>query len=407
MAFFIYTGRDQAGRRVRGRVEADAAGQAVEALRGRGIFITSLEADRDVGAAVRRRLAVRRAGRRPRAGELAALCRQLGALLEAGVPLLQALAAAREQAVSPALAEALGDAAAAVGEGRRLGEAFAAQPVFPPLMAQVLGAAEVGGFLDAALRRLAEHFERERDLAARVAAATLYPKMVALAAAGLLGLLTFFVLPRFGDLFEQMDVELPSVLRLALGIREVLLSGTGLAAAAATAGALALAWWSAACRAAARAAVGALMERLPLLGRLRLDLEMARFFRTLGTLLDGGVPLLGALDVWQAGIAHRRLRELAAAIRRSVEEGHGLLEPVRRAGLLGPAGVALLATGEETGSVPAMLLRLADAQEQEARELLDRFTGYLEPVIIVVVGIVVAVLLASVFNPIFSVYGRL
>lgn len=403
MAFFVYTGRDVSGRRVRGHLEAEEMRQAVEVLRSQGIFITSLEPDRDVALHVRQRLRAGAARRRATAGELAAFCRQLNTLVEAGVPVVQALEACQEQAVSPALARAVEPVVAAVRAGSRLAEAFAT-PDFPPVVAQLVGAAEVGGFLDGALRRLAHHFERERDLAARVAAATLYPKIVGCAAAGLLLVFVFFVVPRFVDLFAQLGVDPPLVLRAAAALRQGVVAHPVVAALLVPGAAAAV--LRSLREGRARRFMAAVAGRVPLVARLRTALELARVFRILGTLLDGGIPLLTALEVARQGVGQPRLAAALDEVRRSVERGEGVFAPLRERGLLAPLGAALLATGEETGSLPTMLLRLADLYEEEANEIVGRLASYLEPAIIVVVGVLVGLLLVSIFGPIFSVYGR-
>lgn len=404
MPTYVYSARDAKGRRVRGTVEAADPRKAVEALRADGFVVTGLAVSRDLGPLLRRGFKGSRPARgRPDARALAVFCRQMATLLEAGVPVLQAMQSVSQQAPGRALGAILAEVIADVERGAALSEAVARRgDRLPAMMAPMLGAAEVGGFLDTAFRRLGEHFEKEDALRQRIRSATLYPKIIAAAGFGLMVLLFTVVLPNFAGLFAQLGADVPPAVAFLMAASEAaarhwyVLGGL---AAAALGG-----WRWFGSRPEGRRALDRWQLRAPVLGPLRRKEALARLCRTLGTLLEGGVPLLAALDAVRPAAGNSVLERVVGEMAEEVRRGGRLLEPLRRNGLLPPLAAAVLASGEETGSFHAMLQRVADMYDEEVQRQLQRLVALVEPGIILVLGLVVGLILVSIFNPLFSLY---
>lgn len=409
MPGYVYTARDKGGRRVRGAVEAADPRSAVETLRAQGLLVTGLTPDRGVWSGLKRR-APGRPGLRASNGRLGArslgvFCRQMATLLEAGVPVVNAMRSIAEKPPHRAMAGVLVAVVGDVEGGVSLSEAVSRQgDRFPPIVRQMLAAAEAGGFLDAAFRRLAEHFEKEDALNEKIRSATLYPKIIAVAGLGMILLLFAFVLPNFAGLFQQLGVEQPWAVRVLMAVSSAVRRDWPLPSAVAAATALAV-------RRRIRTPEGRLALdrwklRLPLLGQIWLKQAMARLFRNLGVLLESGVPLLQALDTLESGSGNAQVDAVVRAMGEEVRRGGNMLDPLRRHGFLPPLAAAVLASGEETGSLSAMLQRVADMYDGEVEQRLQRLVSLVEPAVIVVLGAIVGFILVSVFNPIFSIYQR-
>lgn len=406
MAAFVYTARNTQGQRVRGRVDATSMQEALESLRAAGLIITGLAPDNSIDlVGIWQGLGVR-SSQRPDLAALGLFCRQMAILLEAGVPILHALqTAARQPGVAP-LKGAIETAAQRLEGGGSLRESFASQDSpFPALMEQMLAASELGGFLDEAFRRLADHFEREEGLRQRVRNATVYPKIVGVAALGLLALLVLFVAPNFADLFDQMGVKMPAPTRMLLAI-----AATGRTYWTALALAILLAYvgWRAFLGTPRGRRLGERwMTRVPLFGELAQKQALSRFARTFGTLMAGGVPVLQALRSVRQLAGSLRFEEALDQAAEEVRQGGNLHEPLARSGVLPPLAATMLATGEEAGAITQSLLRIADIYEQECDRLAGRIGAVLEPAIMLVLGLLVAFILGSIFIPMFDVYQHL
>lgn len=463
MPAFAYRARDREGRLVQGQVDAADERAAVQALRGQGLVVTDLRAavpaggprpgvgrpasrltpgaaslpagaagaplafgpgGAPPGAAVRAapaapdraveidltRLARALAalGRRRRAPlrELAVFCRQFASILEAGVPILRGFAVVVNEVGDRALREALAAVAADLEAGRSLSEALAARgDVFPPLMHHLVAAGEQGGFLEETFRRLAEHFEKEDHLVQKIRSATLYPKIVAAAALLIVLVLVTVIVPSFAGVFENMGLELPLITKAILAVSAWLRRFWYLLPVPVAAVVLAL-------RLYRRSAVGRrqldlLALRLPVFGPLAAKRALAVFARTLGTLLQGGVPILQALDLVARTVGNVVLEEVVRAAAEDARAGQSIVGALRASPHVPRVLVEMLTVGEETGRMEEMLYRVAGFYEAEVERTAERLTSLVEPFIIVFLGGIVALILLSVFIPLFSIYQGL
>jgi general secretion pathway protein F len=396
MAVFAYRGLTSDGRTVRGVVDADSARGARARLRRDGIFPTSIDEERDRGATVRV------AGGRVRPGDLALVSRQLGTLVGAGMPVVEALGAVSEQTERPAMARVLSHVRDAVTQGQSLADALAAHPsVFPSLYVGMVRAGEAAGALDLVLDRLAGYTESQARIRAKVRGALAYPVLMTVVSLGIVAFLLGFVVPRVTRIFAEQKQTLPFLTRLLLGISNAVADGWWLIV-------LALAAATAALLVSLRSPEGRLrLDRrlltMPLVGPVATRIAVARFSRTLSTLLANGIPLLPALDVAGEVTGNAALTEAVGRARTAIREGQGLAGPLRESGLFPPLLLHMVAVGERSGELESMLDKAAAAYEQEIEGTLSTATAVLEPLLIVVMGGIVLFIVLAILLPIFEI----
>lgn len=397
MARFRYRAKSATGETVIGLLRAESRRAALSRLEGQGLFPVEVAP------------ALAASGGEPgwrwsrglRPQQVTEVYRQLADLLEAGVPLLEALASIGAQTSNPVLAEVVAALEADVAEGDSLAVALGRHPRhFSPLEVNLVEAAEAGGFLSEALQRIAEFREKRQALLGRLRAALAYP--VAVLTVGLLvvvGLL-IWVVPRFEGIFAQMHGVLPAPTRVLLGLSRWL-GAYGLLLAVGVA-ALLVAYRRYRRTERGREFIDRLKLRLPLVGDLVRTAGVARMARTLGLLLGGGVPVLRALAIASGSSGNLVLRRAVESCSDSVREGESLAEPLRQTGVIPPTVVEMIAIGERSARLPAVLERIAESFEARLDRRLNVMTSLALPAMIVVlaglVGFVVFALLLPVFT---------
>jgi len=401
VAVFAYRGLTPDGRAVRGVVDADSARGARARLRRDGVFPTELREERPTASGAGGGL-VRRWSGRVRTTDLAVLSRQLGTLTGAGVPVVEALGAVGEQSERPAVSRVLSHVRDRVTQGSSLADALAEHPaVFPDLYVGMVRAGEAAGALDLVLDRLATYTESQSRLATRVRAALSYPILMSVVSAGIVTFLLAFVVPKVTKIFTEQKQELPIPTRILLGI------SNGVAAS----------WWflllllvaagfalnAALRRPASRLWLDRKLLALPIVGSLVTRIAVARFARTLGTLIENGIPLLAALDVAGGVTGHPAMAAAVEDARTAVREGQPLAAPLRQSGLFPPLLIHMIAVGERSGEVEAMLDKAADSYEQEVESSLATLTATLEPAMILVMGGVMLFIVLAILLPIFQI----
>jgi len=395
MPIFAFRALTAGGRAHGGVIGADSARAAWQELRARGVYPTDLR-EQAPGAGW--------TGRRVGAGAFAAATRQLATLVDAGVPLAEALAAVAEQCDEPALVRALTVAEARLREGEPLADALGASPrVFPPLFRELVRAGEASGALATVLARLADHGEASAALRARLRAALTYPAVMLAATAAVLAFLLAWVVPQLTQLFAETGTRLPLATRLLIALTSLVGRAWWLALLAAAGVAWALARWGA--TPAGRARIDAALLRAPLAGPVVVKTAIARFARTLATLLAGGLPLDPALGIAGAATGNRRLADAVAAAREAVRRGEPLAPALRATGVFPPLVVHLAAVGERAGALGALLERAAIAYEGEVEAALGAAIALVEPLLVLAMGGVVLALVAAVLLPLFDLNG--
>src|SRR6059036_2857267 len=394
MPVFAYRALTGGGRARGGVIGAESARAAWQELRARGVYPTDLR-EQAAGAAW--------AGRRLGAEELAAATRQLATLVGAGVPVAEALAAVAEQSEHPALVRGLTVAGARLREGEPLADALAASPrVFPSMFRDLVRAGEAGGALATVLARLADHTEASAALRARLRAALTYPAVMAAATAAVLVFLLAWVVPQLTQLFAETGTRLPLATRALIAVRSVVGRTWWLLLLAGAGAAWALARWAA--MPAGRARLDAALLGAPLAGPIVRKAAVARFARTLGTLLAGGLPLDAGLGIAGAATGNRRLADAVASAREAVRRGEPLAPALAATGVFSPLVLHLAAVGERAGSLGPMLERAA-AYEREVETAVSAATALVEPLLVLVMGGVVLALVAAVLLPLLDLNG--
>jgi type II secretory pathway component PulF len=344
--------------------------------------------------------------RKPKLQELATFTQQLANLLQSGMPLTVALNSMTHLESKGISAEVSRDLKQEVTEGRSLSDAMARQPrVFSDLYINMVRAGEQSGSLVEVLRRMAHHFQQFAEVQAKLASALIYPAMVVCMGIGLVLFFMIVMMPQFTKIFDGFNIELPLPTRMLIGLSQFL-SGY---------------WWLLGLliivalilfkRFQASEEGGQKLDewkmKVPVFGKVvKLNL-FGQFARTLGTLLQNGVPVLTALKITEQVLPNRLIKEAVAKTREAVTDGKTLAQPLAQSKLFPQLMVDLVRIGEETGDVPGALNNLADTYEGELAIALRLMTQLLEPVLIVVMGGIVAFLLLSIFLPLFRLISAI
>ena len=402
MAFFQYRAADQAGKVVEGVMEADAEQNVILRLRDMGCvpLRIALPSERAIGA-VRHQLAFS-SRRKISQQQLLQFTRELGTMLGAGLPLDRSLSILGGLIEGAEFSKILRSLVEAVRAGKSLAAAMGEHPdVFPKIYVNMIRAGEAGGIMEGVLRYLTEYLESTLALKEDVKSALIYPVILASAAGVSLIVLFLFVIPKFATIFRDNSKALPLMTKLIIDLSQVLAHYGWiilLVVSAAVAGVIFYMKspegkneWDRFCL------------RIWLLGDLVRKFETARFSRTLSALLKGGVPMLDALGTVQGVLGNRLLARAIAQVQVRVREGKGMARPLNESGLFPPLALNMIAVGEETGKLDAMLAEVANYYDQEVRRATKRLTSLLEPILILGMGLIIGSVVISMLLAIFSI----
>ncbi len=333
--------------------------------------------------------------------ELQLFSRQLHAMVKGGLPIMRALASMQESATRPGIARLLADLCSSLDKGRELSTALARHPRnFPPLYVAMVRVGEQTGRLDEILKRLASWLEFERKSRERVSAALRYPMFVIVAMAIALVIVNMFVIPRFAGVYKSMNVELPWMTRLLIGFSDLMVSTWPLMLGAAFASVVLFRLW----RRSSRGAVAwdAFTLRLPVAGRILRHAALARFARSLSMGLRSGVPASQAAQLVASTVGNAFMAQRFERVRSGIERGESLLRACAATRVFTPMVLQMVSVGEESGTLDEMLEHVADFYEQDVDYDLQRLSAAIEPILIVMLGIVVLILALGVFLPIWD-----
>ncbi|MBM4268640.1 MAG: type II secretion system protein GspF [Deltaproteobacteria bacterium] len=400
MPVYAYRGLSEGGRQVRGVVDAESARGARTRLRRDGIYPTEVVEESARPSEGASRLFQR--GTRVRNADLATLSRQLATLIAAGVPVVEALGAVSEQSESPTVTRVLSHLRDDVSQGTSLADSMSEHPgVFPELYVGMVRAGEAAGALDLVLERLATHTEAQTRLQARVRTALAYPLFMSLFSGAIVVFLLAFVVPKVTRIFSEQKQELPLPTRILLGLSNAITDNFLLlliVLVLLVAGALAMLR-----RPGGRAWLDRRLLDVPFVGPILTKIAVARFARTLATLLANGIPLLTALDLARRVTGNVAMSDAVEEARAAIREGQGVAAPLRKTGLFPPLLTHMIAVGERSGELEPMLARVADAYEQEVESALGGLTAIFEPLMIVVMGGVMLFIVLAILLPIFEI----
>ena len=400
MPVYTYRGTNRTGASVSGEVAASNKAELANLLRRQQITPTKMsEKGREFN------LPTFGSGVQPK--ELAVFTRQFSVMIDAGLPLVQCLEILAGQQENKTFQKVLTGTRASVEGGATLSVAMKQYPkVFDALFVNMVEAGETGGILDTILQRLAAYIEKNVKLKRAVKSALIYPVGVLTIAAGVIILLLWKVVPIFATLFAGLGAELPLPTRIVISLSNFVGSIFGLLIFVALIGAaIALKVWYG--TAQGRYAIDATLLKLPLVGILLRKIAVARFTRTLGTLISSGVPILEGLDITAKTSGNAVVEKALLKVRKSLEEGKSLTDPLRETDVFPGMVTQMIGVGEQTGAMDAMLQKIADFYEDEVDAAVKDLLTALEPVMIVFLGVVVGGVVISMYLPLFSLIGKL
>jgi general secretion pathway protein F len=394
---FTYKAADQRGHTVDGVMEAADLRAVVERLQ-RDAYFPIRVVPHAEGTGWRRQ-----AGGRISRRDLLAFTDQLATLFEAGFPLDRALSVLEDLASKPRLKTLVGALLRSVRSGSSFSDALGQHHPrpFSRLYINMVRAGEAGGVLEVTLRRLAEFLEARAAFTEAVVSAMIYPLILTAASGAAIAFLLAFVVPRFAVIFSELGQAIPLPTQLLISASAVLQAYWWLAALVLIAGIIVWRAWTSTVE--GRLAWDRTVLRIPVVGGLSQKLEVARFTRTLGTMLRSGVPLVGALGVVGEMMSNQTVARGVERLTDGVKRGTGIAAPMRESGVFPPLTVHMVRVGEETGRLEEMLLKVADTLETELRTELRRVIGFLEPVVILTMGLVVAFIVMAMLLAIFSI----
>lgn len=406
MPVYEYKGLDAAGRPAEGLEDAESAKAARQRLRKAGVFVTEIQEAK--AGAVRKtsgaggkgniEIDVARYFERVGVADVAMATRQLGALLGAGIPLVESLSALAEQVDKERFRVVLREVRTRVNEGAALADALEGYPkIFSSLYVNMVRAGEQAGALEHVLGRLADYTEAEVELRGKLGSALTYPAVMMLVATGVIGFLLTYVVPKITKVFKDMGSDLPTITKIVLGTSNFLQAYWWLVLLLAGAGVWGFRRWYAG-DAGRRKVDGALLG-VPVLGSMLLMASVSRFASTLATLMSSGVPLLRAMGIVRALVGNVVLREAVERAQEAVREGQPMHKPLKESGRFPPMVTHMIAVGERTGDLSPMLQRVASTYEAQVSRRIDTLTSLLEPLMILVMGGVVFVIALAVLLP--------
>jgi type IV pilus assembly protein PilC len=339
--------------------------------------------------------------------ELAIFTRQFSVMIDAGLPLVQCLEILASQQENKTFQKVLSGTRGSVEGGSTLSAAMKQYPkVFDPLYTNMVEAGETGGILDTILQRLSTYIEKNVKLQRAVKSALVYPIGVLSIAAGVIILLLWKVVPVFATLFAGLGVDLPLPTRVVIGLSHFVGSIFGFLIFVAVAGfVVGLKVWHGTKQ--GRMVIDTIILKLPVLGILMRKIAVARFTRTLGTLISSGVPILEGLDITAKTSGNAVIERALTQVRKSLEEGKSLTEPLKESEVFPGMVTQMIAVGEQTGAMDAMLQKIADFYEEEVDAAVKDLLTALEPIMIVFLGLVVGGVVISMYLPLFSLIGKL
>ncbi|UCB49696.1 MAG: type II secretion system inner membrane protein GspF [Deltaproteobacteria bacterium] len=402
MPVYEYTALDKAGKSKTGIIDADSAVAARQKLRGTGIFpvevkeTTARPKDQPSGP-----VAVSTLFKRVRPGELSVITRQLSTLLGAGITLVSALEALITQAPNPLLKKIMAQIKESVNEGNSLAFSLSQHPkVFSQIYINMVRAGEASGSLDLVLDRLAEYAEHQQALRGRVQAALAYPIFMFFIGTLVLLFLVAVVVPQITKVFSDMHQTLPLPTVILISVSEFLKTFWWLLLAGLVAAIILVKQF----RKTPRGSYiwDEIKIRVPMFGSISLRLAIARFGRTLGNLLDSGVPLLTALQIVRNIVNNVLIADVIDKTMDEIQAGKSLAAPLSRSTWFPPMAIQMISVGEQSGALEKMLNKIADIYEREAESRITVMTSMLEPIMILVMALVVGFMLVSILLPIFE-----
>jgi general secretion pathway protein F len=399
MPIFEYKGLKRDGKSIKGVVDSDNLRTARAKLKKDGIYVVEIKDRKKTDT---------KKGKNPRTTtkvgvkDLALMTRQLATLIKANIPLVDSLTAISEQVENPTLAEAIADCKNMVNEGSPLAKALSKYPnIFNNIYLSMVEAGEMSGSLDVILLRLAEFTEAQADLRAKVSSAMMYPIIMLSVTFALMAFLFTFLIPKMVTVFESMpNLILPWYTVMLVDVSQFMVNYWYLVFGSVLLIVLLFRNWKNS--PSGRDQWDAISLKLPVAGPAVRMVAVSRFTRTLATLLNGGVPMLGALDIVRNVVDNKVIAAAIDDARSNIAEGESIAAPLKKSGQFPPIVIHMVNIGEKTGELENMLSQVADAYDFQVKNKLEALTSIMGPVVIVLMGFAIGAVVFAVMIPMFE-----
>ena len=327
-------------------------------------------------------------------------------MINSGLPLVQCLGILGDQTENAKLKATVNSVRTDVEAGNTLADSLQKFPkVFSNLYVSMVQAGETGGILDTIMLRLSEYLEKNDAIVRKIKGAMIYPAVVFTAAMGCVAILLIFVIPIFAGMFDEMGMELPLPTQIVVNLSDLLIGYWWLVLGAVIGGIFGLKAYKKTDK--GELAIDTLMLKIPVLGDLLRKSSVARFTRTLGTLISSGVSILHGLEVTAKTSGNRVVHDAVMGSRSSIAGGETITKPLKEAEVFPPMVIQMINVGEQTGGLDAMLIKIADFYEEEVDTAVEALTAALEPIMIVFLGVIVGGMVVSMYLPIFDLITKM
>jgi general secretion pathway protein F len=402
MPVFEYTALNDKGKKLKGIIDAQSTAAARQKLRDSNIYLIDLQESSGAKKSISLKQPLGGLFGKVGSREVTVMTRQLATLLGAGLPLVQSLTTLIAQTSHPQLKTILSRVREEVNEGNSFSQTMTHYPqVFPAFYLNMVRAGEASGTLHLVLERLADFSEKQQALKGRVQAALAYPLFMFLIGSVVLFFLVTFVVPNVTRIFDEMHQTLPLITILLIGVSRFLETFWWVIVAGLIGAFVALKYFLSKTQ-KGRTLLDRTLLALPVIGQMNRKMAVARFSRTLGTLLESGVPLLASLEIVRNIVGNSLISAAIQKAGHDVREGQNLSAPLARSGLFPTIAVEMISVGEQSGNLEPMLYRIAEAYEKEVESSITMLTSLLEPIMILVMGLAVGFIVVSILLPIFE-----
>lgn len=402
---FAYKGHNQAGKKVKGTMEAPSEGAANSRLRAQGIVTTELVPAPE-GTGLNREINIGFLKKSVGLKDLAIMSRQMSTMVSSGLSLLRTLTILAQQTENPELAKILHSVARDVETGSSLSDSIAKHgQSFPPIMISLIRAGEIGGFLDDSLMTVAHNFESEVKLRATIKSALTYPVVVlVMAIIAVAGMLAFIV-PIFQEMFEGFGGDLPGPTKILVALSDSMIWVGPIVLVSVIVFAF---WWKKNKNSVAvRTFLDPIKLRLPVFGPLMRKIAVARFSRNFSSMLSAGVPILQVLSIVGETSGNMVIETALGKVAESVRQGRSIAEPLAAEPVFPPMVTQMVAVGEDAGALEQMLAKIADFYDDEVQAATEQLTAMIEPLMIAFLGFVVGGMIVALYLPIFNIFDQI
>ncbi len=392
MPYFVWKGVGSGGKKRKGKLEAVDERQVENFLKRLRINDYTIKpAPREINL-VKPKV---------KAKDIMIFTRQFSTMIDAGLPLVQSLKVLGDQVENPTFKSALRDVNNSVQSGSTLSDSMRKYPkMFDDLYCNLIAAGEAAGILDSILKRLAEYIEKAEKLKRKVKGAMAYPAVVLTVAVAVIVVLLVFVIPVFKEVFAGLGSELPPLTQAVVNVSELLINHMVVVIICIVIFVFCFIRFSK--TPFGRRTIDATLLRLPAAGDLLRKVAVAKFSRTLATMLQAGVPIISSLDIVASTAGNKVVEEAIIESRMAIAEGRSLTDPLLESGVFPPMVTQMIAVGEEAGALDAMLTKIADFYDEEVDAAVDTMTSLIEPMLIVFLGVTVGTVVIAMYLPIFS-----